>query len=190
MHAQSTHAQDQGGQDAVPDDPVQSQPAALTLPPALKENLERLRPILERHGTLLWRRERGRRETFRLRFRAEDADGHRVHRAFSLGSDPFVAGRVWDMIEGWRGEHQARQAAAQKEQEDRRAEARMWREHKRQLVANVSGGPRQKRRLAQMIEQARRGGVVDFVTILGCEDLCRKLSFLDRVSIVSITRSV
>ena len=84
---------------------------ATDLPPVLMQQLQDLKPVLERQGVVQLHR-----QSYRLRYRLPDGDLGSVHRSLLIGPAPEHADAVKALLERWRGECQS--------QEDERARAR------------------------------------------------------------------
>src|SRR4051812_43368115 len=77
------------------------------IPPSLLCRLSSLRPTLEKNGTVMLRREKGRNPCYRIRVRVFDQElGYIKQRAILLG-DERVAGAVRELLAKWKWEHRS-----------------------------------------------------------------------------------
>jgi len=129
-----------------------SSPALQIVPDGLRQKLEEVRPYLERTGGSIQQRRRD--GIYYLRIRVDDPDRGRVHRRIKLGDDG-AAYAVQTVIDTWRREHDARQAAEERQREQERAYDAKVEELRRVLLA-TAGGSSQRRRLAREFDKAAK----------------------------------
>ncbi len=122
------------------------------LPDDLLRKLEEVRPYLERTGGSIQQRNRD--GMYYLRIRVDDPDRGRVHRRIKLGDDG-AAYAVQAVIDAWRGEYDARQAAEEHQREQEGAYDSAVKGYRKALLAQVSA-PSQKRRLARAFDKAAK----------------------------------
>src|SRR3954454_14494645 len=90
------------------------------IPPSLLARLESLRPTLEKNGTVMLRRDKGRNPCYRIRVRVFDEElGYVKQRAIVL-DDQDVAAAVRKMIRKWRAEYRAKLLAEKKAVEEQK----------------------------------------------------------------------
>ncbi len=122
------------------------------LPDDLLRKLEEVRPYLERTGGSIQQRNRD--GMYYLRIRVDDPDRGRVHRRIRLGDDG-AAYAVQTVIDAWRLEHDARQAAEERQREEEGAyDAKV--EELRRVLLTTAGGSSQRRRLARDFDKAAK----------------------------------
>ncbi len=137
--------------------------ALQTIPDDLRQELEELRPYLERTGGSIQRRKRD--GTYRLRIRSDDPDRGRVHRSIRLG-DERAADAMRAVIAVWREDRGARDAEEERRRDDERAYRRRIKELRRQLLA-AAGGSSRRRRMAKEFDEAARDPATLHIYLLG-----------------------
>ncbi len=122
------------------------------LPDDLLRKLEEVRPYLERTGGSIQQRNRD--GLYYLRIRVDDPDRGRVHRRIKLGDDG-AAYAVQTVIDAWRLEYDARQAAEERQREPEDTYISAVKMYRKALLARAAG-PSQRRRLARDFDKAAK----------------------------------
>ena len=133
------------------------------IPPALYEELVRLRPVLERLDCCV--RQRPDRDTYFLRFRVYDDEGGRVQRRITIPDDA-TAYAVQQMLDAWRREYGAQKAEVEALDESRRVYEQKVSELRR-VVIESAGGSNRRRRAAKEFDRAAEDPVSLYYYILG-----------------------
>lgn len=150
-------------------------PAALPKP--LLHKLMKLRPILERRGSLLPHSRPGKAIVWRIRYQTHDPDGGSHHRNVSVGNEATAkAARM--LISSWREEWNRQQRAVRAVADAKTARERQHSKAikgiRRAVVSMRRGGRYQRLRIGRTFDKARKTafGLYAFALMAPWEAVC------------------